>query len=123
MGAEPTQFAAAAELLVHEGYDVVDINFGCPVKKVLGRCRGGFLLTEPETALEIVARCATRCRRTCRSRSRCGAAWTTRRERATSSSRSSTRAFDLGVAAITVHGRTVVQRYVGPQRLGVPRPR
>ena len=36
------------------GFDVIDINFGCPVKKVLGRCRGGFLLGQPETALEIV---------------------------------------------------------------------
>ena len=38
------------------GFDVIDINFGCPVKKVLGRSRGGYLLGQPETALEIVAR-------------------------------------------------------------------
>ncbi len=34
----------------------IDLNFGCPVKKVLGRCRGGFLLSQPQTALEIVSR-------------------------------------------------------------------
>ena len=46
----------AALKLVAAGFDVIDLNFGCPVKKVLGRCRGGFLLSDPATALEIVAR-------------------------------------------------------------------
>ncbi len=56
MGAEPRQFAAAALRLVAAGFDVIDLNFGCPVRKVLGRCRGGFLLSVPATALEIVSR-------------------------------------------------------------------
>ena len=54
MGAEPQMFAEAAAIMAEHGYDVVDINFGCPVKKVLGRCRGGFLLSEPATAIEIL---------------------------------------------------------------------
>ena len=56
MGADPEQFGPAALRLVEAGFDVIDINFGCPVKKVLGRCRGGFLLSTPKTALEIVSR-------------------------------------------------------------------
>ena len=56
MGANPEDFAPAARRLVAAGFDVIDINFGCPVKKVLGRCRGGYLLGQVETALEIVAR-------------------------------------------------------------------
>lgn len=56
MGANPDDFAPAAVKLVEAGFDCVDINFGCPVKKVLGRCRGGYLLGQPTTALEIVAR-------------------------------------------------------------------
>ncbi|HEY6564903.1 MAG TPA: tRNA-dihydrouridine synthase family protein, partial [Pirellulaceae bacterium] len=56
MGAEPTRFAAGALRLVQAGFDVIDINFGCPVKKVLGRCRGGFHLSQPDVALDIVAR-------------------------------------------------------------------
>ena len=55
MGNSPEQFAPAARKLVESGFDAIDINFGCPVKKVLGRRRGGFLLSQPETALEIVA--------------------------------------------------------------------
>src|SRR5882672_3690625 len=54
MGAVPENFGPAAVKLVEAGFDVIDINFGCPVKKVLGRCRGGFLLSQPETALNIV---------------------------------------------------------------------
>lgn len=56
MGSDPDDFPSAARRLVTEGYDCIDINFGCPVKKVLGRCRGGYLLGVPETALEIVDR-------------------------------------------------------------------
>ena len=56
MGAEPEQFAAGAKRLVVAGFDIIDINFGCPVKKVLGRCRGGFHLSQPEVALEIIRR-------------------------------------------------------------------
>src|SRR3954466_11602812 len=56
MGADPQGFAPAALRLVESGFDVLDINFGCPVKKVLGRCRGGFHLSQPAIALEIVRR-------------------------------------------------------------------
>src|SRR3972149_810723 len=56
MGALPEQFPPAAMKLLQAGFDAIDLNFACPVKKVLGRCRGGFLLSDPATALEIVAR-------------------------------------------------------------------
>lgn len=114
MGANPDDFAPAARRLVAEGYDVIDINFGCPVKKVLGRCRGGYLLGVPETALEIVAKVreavpphvpvTLKMRRgiddSSESRDRF---WTIFEG-----------AFARGAAAITVHGRTVQQKYVGP---------
>src|SRR5208283_277631 len=45
MGASPEEFAPAALRLVAAGFDVIDLNFACPVKKVLGRCRGGHLLS------------------------------------------------------------------------------
>ncbi|MBT7917756.1 MAG: tRNA-dihydrouridine synthase family protein, partial [Planctomycetaceae bacterium] len=56
MGTEPEQFAAGAVKLVEAGFDVIDINFGCPVKKVLGLCRGGFHLSQPDVALDIIQR-------------------------------------------------------------------
>ena len=36
------------------GFDVIDLNFACPVRKALGRRRGGYLMSQPEQAVEIV---------------------------------------------------------------------
>lgn len=114
MGAEPDQFAAGALKLVEAGFDVIDINFGCPVKKVLGRCRGGFHLGQPEIAREII-------RRT-REAVPDEIPVTVKMRRGIDDSQQSRdhffeimeSAFQIGVAGITVHGRTVQQRYVGP---------
>jgi tRNA-dihydrouridine synthase B len=116
MGAEAEQFAAGARKLVQAGFDVIDINFGCPVKKVLGRCRGGFHLSQPPVALEIV-------RRT-RDAVPAEIPVTVKMRRGLDDSEESRAkfftildgAFAAGVAAVTVHGRTVMQRYIGPSR-------
>ena len=47
MGRDPVEMGQAAARMADFGYEIVHINFGCPVKKVLGLCRGGFLLSEP----------------------------------------------------------------------------
>jgi tRNA-dihydrouridine synthase B len=116
MGADPSQFGPAAQRLVEQGFDVVDINFGCPVKKVLGRCRGGFHLSQPAVANEIIERV--------RAAVPPHVPVTLKMRRGIDDSSESRenfftifdRAYELGVAAITVHGRTVEQRYVGPSR-------
>lgn len=116
MGAEPEQFASGALRLVRAGFDVIDINFGCPVKKVLGRCRGGFHLSQPDVALEIIKRT--------RDAVPAHIPVTVKMRRGLDdSSLSRDRfytildgAFAAGVAAVTLHGRTVEQRYVGPSR-------
>lgn len=114
MGANPDDFAPATRRLVAAGYDVIDINFGCPVKKVLGRCRGGYLLGVPDTALEIVQRV--------RDAAPAHVPVTLKMRRGLDDAPESEDrfwtifdgAFARGVAAVTVHGRTVRQRYVGP---------
>lgn len=116
MGAEPEQFAAGAARLVRAGFDIIDINFGCPVKKVLGKCRGGFHLGQPEVALQIV--------RATRDIVPDHIPVTVKMRRGVDDSEQSRDnffriidgAFAAGVAAVTVHGRTVQQRYVGPSR-------
>lgn len=116
MGAEPEQFAAGALKLAEAGFDIIDINFGCPVKKVLGRCRGGYHLSQPEVALEIIQRT----RETVPSE----IPVTVKMRRGIDDTQESRdkfftileSAFHAGIAAITVHGRTVEQRYVGPSR-------
>lgn len=116
MGSDPAEFGPAAAALAQAGFDVVDINFGCPVKKVLGRCRGGFLLSQPQTALEIVSRV--------RDAVPSHVPVTLKMRRGLDDSSQSRDnffaifdgAFARGAAAITVHGRTVQQRYIGPSR-------
>ena len=116
MGAEPDQFAEGAAKLVEAGFDVIDINFGCPVKKVLGRCRGGFHLGQPTVALQIV--------RQTREIVPDHIPVTVKMRRGIDDSDESRDnffqildgAFEIGVAAITVHGRTVEQRYIGASR-------
>jgi nifR3 family TIM-barrel protein len=114
MGSRPEQFAEAANDLVEAGYDSIDLNFGCPVRKVLGRCRGGYLLTEPQNALGIVTAviASVNGRRPVTLKMRRGFDDSAESEHNFFSILDG--AFALGVAAVTVHGRTVKQRYVGP---------
>jgi tRNA-dihydrouridine synthase B len=116
MGSEPEQFAAGAVKLAEAGFDIIDINFGCPVKKVLGRCRGGFHLSQPDVALEIVSRVreAVPADRPVTLKMRRGMDDST--ESYENFYKILDGAFARGAAAITVHGRTVKQRYVGPSR-------
>ena len=114
MGSEPEEFGPAALRLVEAGFHVIDINFGCPVKKVMSRCRGGYHLSQPEVALEIVSRV--------RDAVPDHLPVTLKMRRGIDDSAESEDhffrifdgAYDRGLAAITVHGRTVHQKYVGP---------
>lgn len=114
MGSDPEQFPLAAKRLVEAGFDVIDINFGCPVKSAVGGCRGGYHLSQPDVALDIVARV----RETVPER----IPVTVKMRRGIDDSVESEDrffrildgAFVLGAAAVTVHGRTVEQKYNGP---------
>ena len=116
MGSRPETFGEAARELVRAGYDVVDVNFGCPVNKVLGRHRGGWLLQEPETALAMVDAVL---------QAVAGDAPVTVKMRRGSDDSAEAEArfwrilegaIARGIAAVTVHPRTVAQKYVGPSR-------
>ncbi len=112
-GNDPLQVAQAAGRLVQMGFDCIDLNLACPVRKALGRCRGGYLLAHPDIALDMIDRLrnavppqipvTVKLRRgmddTPASRDHFFAIFDG--------------AFARGVAAVTVHGRTVRQRYEG----------
>ncbi|MEZ6036418.1 MAG: tRNA-dihydrouridine synthase [Planctomycetota bacterium] len=116
MGSQPETFGKAARELVRAGYDVVDINFGCPVNKVLGRHRGGWLLQDPETALAMIDAVLQEVQG--------DAPVTVKMRRGSDDSPDAEQRFwnilegaiQRGVAAATVHPRTVAQKYVGPSR-------
>jgi tRNA-dihydrouridine synthase len=116
MGSDPIQFQAAARRLVEAGFDDIDVNFGCPSKSAVGGCRGGYHLAQPTNALEIVARV--------RETVPPHVPVTVKMRRGIDGSDESREkcleildgVFRLGAAAVTLHGRTVEQGYVGASR-------
>lgn len=112
MGADPEMMGEAAGRMVTFGYDMVDINFGCPVKKVLGRCRGGFLLRDPSTAIAMMKSVMDNVR---------PVPVTVKMRRAADETPAARDNFwrildagvELGIVGVAVHGRTVEQRYEG----------
>src|SRR5919112_2117012 len=54
IGSEPDAMARAAGLLQQAGYDVIDLNFACPVKKIKNKARGGHMLKDVPRAASIL---------------------------------------------------------------------
>ena len=111
IGNEPAGMASAAAELCRVGFDVVDLNFACPARKVLARRRGGHLLKDPDRAGQIVRAVVAAVDRPVTVKLRMG--FDTEAGAADNFWRIAEDAFDAGVAALCVHGRTVVQRYSG----------
>ncbi len=53
-GSEPEIMVKAAEIVLEKKPDFIDLNMGCPVRKVVKRGAGSALMRNPETAVEIV---------------------------------------------------------------------
>ncbi len=111
MGSEADELARAAQILLDAGFDGIDLNFACPVRKVMGRCRGGYLLSEPDQALAIMRRVrdatpgplTLKLRRGLDDSPQAGESFAMIFEEAVR----------LEFAAIAVHGRSVRQKYTG----------
>ncbi|MBT3880661.1 MAG: tRNA-dihydrouridine synthase family protein [Candidatus Scalindua sp.] len=54
LGGDPEIMAEAAAAFLNVGFNLIDLNFACPAPKVLRRHSGGYLLKDPETAIEIL---------------------------------------------------------------------
>lgn len=112
MGHDADEISRAAKVLLDCGFDVIDLNFACPVRKVMGRCRGGYLLSDPATAIIIMRRVrdvigdkplSVKLRRALNDTPQAADWFDQVFEEACS----------LQFAAIAVHGRTVEQKYTG----------
>ncbi len=115
MGTDPSEMAEGTAILVDMGYDVIDVNLACPVKKIKKKARGGHFLAHPDQAvavLEAVRNAAGSTPVTVKLRR----AWDDSSAMANSFERIFDATYDLGCAWATVHCRTVEQRYVGPGR-------
>ena len=53
LGEDPEIMARAAKVVWKMGFDLIDLNFACPMPKVIRRKRGGFLLNEPDKVIAI----------------------------------------------------------------------
>jgi nifR3 family TIM-barrel protein len=113
MGTLPDEMARAAELLVRMGYDVVDVNMACPVKKIRSSHRGGHFLREPDLAIEVLraVRAAVPAHLPCTVKLR--RSWDDDPDMVRAFERIFDAVYEMGYAWATVHGRTVVQKYEG----------
>src|SRR3954463_6965562 len=116
MGSEPHTVAPAAKILARAGYDVIDLNFACPVKKIKNKARGGHMLKDVPRAVAIL--------RAVRDVIPGEVPITISIRRGFDATPESVERFyeiietawEFGVSAVRVHARTVEQKYVGPSR-------
>jgi len=107
-GSDPEVMAEAAKVCEQRGFDIVDINFGCPVNKVV-KCNGGSGLLRDLPLVEAIlkkARAAIRIPLTCKFR----AGWNDHELVAVEMAKL---AEDCGLAAVALHPRTREQGYSG----------
>jgi tRNA-dihydrouridine synthase B len=107
-GREPAPMAEAARRLEAEGTPVIDINFGCPAKKVTGGLSGAALMREPARALRIIEAVVAAVAVPVTLKMRLG--WDDDSRNAPAIARLAEAA---GVRMLTVHGRTRCQFYAG----------
>ena len=88
--------------------DVIDINFGCPVKKIAGRGAGSGMMREPDKMVEITRRVVEAVHTPVTVKTRLG--WDNDSKIIVELAE---RLQDAGIAALTIHGRTRAQMYKG----------
>ena len=114
MGTFPDEMAAGTRILLSMNYDVIDVNFACPVKKIRKRNRGGHFLTAPDEAIAVLTAIRDVVPERIPITVKIRRGWDDSREMATNFERIFNAAYDLGYAWVTVHCRSVEQRYLGP---------
>ena len=107
-GCEPSRMAEAARLNEGMGAAIIDINMGCPVKKVVNGHAGSALMREPELAARLIEATVKAVKVPVTLKMRMG--WDHQSLNAPDLARV---AEDLGIQMITVHGRTRCQLYSG----------
>jgi tRNA-dihydrouridine synthase B len=107
-GCSPTEMAEAAKLNEDRGAAIIDINMGCPVKKVVNGWAGSALMRDLRTAAGIIEATVKAVKVPVTLKTRMG--WDHASLNAPELARI---AEDLGVAMITIHGRTRCQLYKG----------
>ena len=107
-GKDPHEMSEAAKIVEAQGFSIVDLNFECPIRRLIGRGEGGALMGDPVAIAKIVEAVvkAVSIPVTLKIRSGPDAEHETAPEIAKLAERA-------GAAAVDVHARSVAQSYVG----------
>lgn len=108
VGGNAEAMAEGARMAEKAGADIIDLNFGCPAKEVTGAACGSALMRTPDQAARIMEAVVQAVARPVTVKMRLG--WD---ENSLNAAALARRAEALGVAAVTVHGRTRKQFYTG----------
>lgn len=107
-GSEPEQLARGAKFVVARGADIVDINMGCPAKKVCRRLAGSALLRDPDLVRRILDSVVSAVTVPVTLKMRTG--WDPQHRNGVAIARIAEQA---GIQSIAVHGRTRACAYRG----------
>lgn len=107
-GREPEAMVEAARIVEQAQPDILDINFGCPVKKVAAKGAGAGMLRNPEKMLAITKAVVEAVDIPVTVKTRLG--WDCENKIITDLA---PRLQDCGIKALTIHGRTRSQMYTG----------
>jgi len=107
-GSDPAQLAEAAQAVVARGAQIVDINMGCPAKKVCNKAAGSALLRDETLVADILSRVVGAVDVPVTLKIRTG--WDPAHRNAVSIARI---AEASGIQSLAVHGRTRACRYAG----------
>ena len=107
-GRDPESMVEAAKICEEANPDILDINFGCPVKKVAGKGAGSGMLRTPELMLEITEQVVKAVNIPVTVKTRLG--WDNDSKIIVSLAE---QLQDCGIKALTIHGRTRAQMYTG----------
>lgn len=107
-GCEPDIMAQAAKINVDRGAAIIDINFGCPVKKIVNNYAGSALMRDEMLAAQIMEQTVKAVNVPVTVKMRLG--WD---ENSLNAPKLAKIAEDVGIKMITVHGRTRNQMYKG----------
>lgn len=108
-GCEPEVMAEAARMNEATGAAIIDINFGCPVKKVaIGQMAGSAMMRDEDHAVKVLEAVVKAVKIPVTMKMRTG--WDDSNRNAPSLAK---KAEDVGIQMLTVHGRTRCQLYKG----------
>ncbi len=107
-GGDPSMLAESAILNVEKGADIIDINMGCPAKKVCNKLAGSALMQDEKLVADILKCVVNAVNVPVTLKIRTG--WSKENKNAMSIAKI---AEHEGIQALTIHGRTRDQRYMG----------